>query len=159
VDLAHIDCAFSTGARGANPLDTAILKNGCQMPPGISKLDEIPFDFERRRHSVVAEFGGQRHLISQGAAEGVLAVCANYRTRDSVSPLDANLRAKGEETPRALAAQGYRVLAVAERIVESKAVYKAADECDMTLAGFLAFIDPPLADAAETIVALRRDGV
>ncbi len=159
VDLAYLDCLYSTGAKGANPLDAAILR--CDRParPDCSKLDEIPFDFERRRHSVVVQCGQERQLITKGAPEGVLAVCSKYHVDGSEHVLDAEMRTKCDEAQRRLCANGYRVLAVAVRSVEPQAAYRLADEKDMVLAGFLAFIDPPLADAAEAVRALRRDGV
>src|SRR6185437_9083532 len=79
LELAWLDCSFATGAKGANPLDAAILAHGCSGEPTSSKLDEIPFDFERRRHSVVVESNGIRKLITKGAPEAVLAVCKTYQ--------------------------------------------------------------------------------
>lgn len=155
--LACINSAFETGIK--SPLDEAILSNN---PPALidyAKRDEIPFDFERRRLSVVAEKAGERLLITKGAPENVLDVCAFCDIEGLSQPLTADLRARCTETYQALSAQGYRVLAVASGRVESKDAYRVEDERALTLAGFLAFSDPPLADAAEALQKMRATGV
>jgi P-type Mg2+ transporter len=159
LEFAWLDATFSTGAKGANPLDAAILAHGCATPPQATKLDEIPFDFERRRHSVVVEGGGARRLIVKGAPEGVLAVCTKYSADGAEHDLDPQTRVKCDELNRELCRNGYRVLAVAARLVEIKQAYRRDDETEMVLTGFLAFADPPLPNAAEMVAALRGDGV
>ena len=142
--LAAVNSALQTGIR--SPLDTAILSSGATDTTGYSKLDEIPFDFERRRVSIVVEHQAKRLLITKGAAEHVLAV---------VRGVTPEMAATSEQ----LQAQGFRVLAVASKEVETKPDYTVADECDLTLAGFIAFSDPPLPGAPATLAALRRDGI
>ena len=159
LELACINSLHSTGAKGANPLETAILRHDRPALAECRKLDEIPFDFERRRHSVVVERGGRRELISKGAPESVLPVCAAYEAGGTEHPLDAGMRTQCADTYSRLNQSGYRVLAVAWRQVEEQAAYHAPDEKNLVLAGFLAFFDPPLADASHAIRALRRDGV
>jgi Mg2+-importing ATPase len=161
--LARLNSTFETGI--ASPLDAAILKT---VPDGAAttqrayrKLDEIPFDFERRQLSVVIEpvAGGERLLITKGAPESVLACCTTYASGCQQLPLDAAAQAHCAETYRALSAQGFRVLAVASRVVLDEGPYHASAEHDLTLTGFLAFFDRPLTDAGATIAALRHDGV
>jgi Mg2+-importing ATPase len=143
LELAYLNSAFETGIR--SPLDAAILAGPAQDLAGWEKRDEIPFDFERRRLSIVAARGDERLLVCKGAPESVLPLAS---ATDGAGP-----------TFEALGAQGYRVLAVAWRRVPPRAAYSVADERDLTLAGFLAFADPPLPDAREALAALRRDGV
>lgn len=144
---------------GANPLDLAILRHDHPDVKQYHKLDEIPFDFERRRLSVVLETGGERLMITKGAPESVLAICSKYEKNGQAYPLSIEMRARCEETYRQLSAEGFRVLAVAYRNVSQSIAYNVADETDMALAGYATFFDPPLEDAAEVLEALRRDGV
>jgi Mg2+-importing ATPase len=143
----------------ANPLDEAVLKHD---PPDIHayrKIDEIPFDFERRRVSIVVDREAERLLITKGAPESVLPVCSRYELNGQEAPLDADSRAHCEATYRDLCAKGFRALAVAYAAVPLKEVYKADDEKDLVLAGFLTFSDPPLDTAKLALEALKRDGV
>lgn len=134
-----LNAAFQSGI--ASPLDAALLAAG-PAEAGWTKIDEIPFDFERRRLSVVVERNGQRVLISKGAPESVLPLC------------DANRDAADR-----LAEQGYRVLAVAFRDVPILDAYGIEDEHELTSAGLLAFVDPPLPEAHDAIHRLRGAGV
>ncbi len=156
--LAYLNSYYETGIK--SPLDAIILQQ--QPPPDISgyrKRDEIPFDFERRRLSVVVTRQGQAEIITKGAPESVLPVCATYQDASGIHAMDEASRAKCQTTYQALSAQGYRVLAVASHTVPERESYHAADEADLTLNGFITFTDPPLPDAAEMIQQLKRDGV
>ncbi len=144
---------------GANPLDVAILRHDHPDVKQYHKLYEIPFDFERRRLSVVLETGGERLMITKGAPESMLAVCSSYEKNGETYPLGIEARRRCEATYRRLSAEGFRVLAVAYRNVSQSDAYKVADERDMVLTGYATFFDPPLEDAAEALEALRRDGV
>ena len=155
--LARVNSALQTGLK--SPLDDAILAVPGEEIRGWKRCDEVPFDFERRRMSVSAERGGPPLLICKGAPESVLSVCGRWQTPDGVRPLDAAARATCHETGRALAAQGLRVIAVASRTLEANESCGLESERDLCLAGFLAFVDPPLPDVGETVEALRRDGV
>ncbi len=146
-------------SRGANPLDLAVLQHDHPDIHAYRKIDEIPFDFERRRVSIVVEREAERSLITKGAPESVLPVCSRYELNGQQAPLDAYSRARGETTYRDLCARGFRVLAVAYAAVPLKEVYRADDEKDLVLAGFLTFSDPPLDTAKFALEALRRDGV
>jgi Mg2+-importing ATPase len=157
VILASVNSFHQTGIKSS--LDEAILKHGKAAIRGYRKLDEIPFDFERRRLSVVVENEGGRLLITKGAPEGVLACCTAYEVDRRQAPLDAATRAHCEATYRELSAQGWRVLAVAYRGVPVQTMYAARDERDLVLTGFVTFLDPPMEGVADTLRALRRDGV
>ena len=167
--LAYLNSLFETGVgnpldhairrRGANPLDEAILIYDHPDVRGYEKLDEIPFDFERRRVSVVTGREGSRLLITKGAPESVLAVCAEYEVDGRRLPLDQSARQSCEAIFHELSAKGYRVLAVAYAEVGSKAAYGKEDERRLVFAGFLTFADHPLPAAAEALRAMADDGV
>jgi Mg2+-importing ATPase len=144
---------------GANPLDAAVLKSKVPDVTGFEKLDVIPFDFERRRQSVIVESGGERLLITKGAPEGILSLCSAYEAGGETHPLDPNARAKCEDAFAGLSADGYRVLAIAYKQVPALERYQASDEAELVVSGFVTFFDPPLPDAHDSIEALRRDGV
>jgi Mg2+-importing ATPase len=155
--LAYLNSVHETGIR--SPLDTAILR--CEQPDvaAYRKLDEIPFDFERRRLSVVVEAEGAPLMITKGAPEPILGLCREYESAGERRALDAATRSRCQATFEDLSRQGYRVLAVAERALLVQPAYTAADESDMTLVGFLTFIDPPMKGVADAIHDLREDGV
>ena len=157
--FARLNSKFETGIR--SPLDTAILERPESEGANVyTKVDEIPFDFERRRLSIVTDKSGDRCLVTKGAPEGVLTCTATYASADGeVLPLTAEALAKCRETYESLSAQGFRVLAVATGSVKAKPAYTKADERDLLLVGFVAFADPPLEDAKKAISSLRRDGV
>jgi Mg2+-importing ATPase len=157
LSLARINSDCQTGIR--SPLDAALLAAPIGTVSHYRKLDEVPFDFERRRLSVVVEQDGRRLLITKGAPEGILPLCAAAEDRGEVKPLDAGSRRQAEEAYREMSKEGLRVLAVAWKAVPEKAAYGAADEAELTLAGFAAFADPVLPDAREMLETLRRDGV
>lgn len=145
--LGALNAALQTGLDSG--LDAAILTRAPSEAEGVRKLDEIPFDFARRRASVVISSDVGRSLITKGAPEDVIAVCA----------LDDAARAAALRTVDALSAEGLRVLAVASRPVAARSAYGVFEEHDLTLAGFLAFADPPIPGTAATLAALRADGV
>ena len=155
--LARVNSALQTGLR--NPLEDAILAAPDGTAEDWKRLDEVPFDFERRRMSVAAARAGTPVLVCKGAPENVLAVCTEWESAGAVQRLDGAARARCQQTERALAEQGLRVLAVASRSLGPDEPCGLESERDLCLVGFLAFLDPPLADAAKTVRALRRDGV
>ncbi len=158
--LAWINSHFETGIR--SPLDAAILKDRPVSADGHEKRDEVPFDFERRRLSIVVDTPGEgehRILITKGAAEGIIALSVKCESAGQAQPFDAAARERCQATYQELSAQGHRVLAVAYRNIEARAAYSAADERDLTLVGFLAFADPPVPGAREVLAGLERDGI
>ena len=142
----------------SDPLDTAVLKHDHPDIHDYEKVDEIPFDFERRRVSIVVRHNDERLLITKGAPESVLSACTSYEVDNQQHPLDDS-QARIENIYRDLCAKGYRSLAVAYAKVPAKEVYTASDETGLVLAGFLTFSDPPLPTAKSTLDALRRDGI
>jgi Mg2+-importing ATPase len=157
LELAYLNSKFETGIR--SPLDDVILH---QAPPnleGYTKCDEIPFDFERRRLSVVVERQAQRILITKGAPEGFLPLLSAYEHEGKKEPLSQDALKRICETSRELNDQGFRSLAVAYVEVPACANYSVRDERNLILAGFLTFSDEPLADAAQVMASLKQDGV
>ena len=111
--LAQLNSLYDTGIK--SPLDAAILQETQQDTSDYRKLDELPFDFERRRLSIVVQRGDERLLITKGAPESVLEVCTRYEADEAQPQLDADARTRCETTYQNLSAQGYRTLAVAYR--------------------------------------------
>ncbi len=155
--LAWLNSHHQTGIK--SPLDQAILAHAEPAAEGYAKIDEIPFDFERRRLSIVVERSGQRTLIVKGGPESVLACSSSYERDGAVQSLDDKAARACIATYERSSADGFRVLAVAYRDVPLQEAYRAIDETSLTLAGFLAFFDPPLEGVTETIEGLGRDGV
>ena len=156
--LARLNSANQTGIR--SPLDEAILRTPqTEEEAGYQKRDEIPYDFERRRLSVVLERESRRLLITKGAPEGVLEHAVSVERDGQVLALDSELRARCRETYEELSRKGLRVLAVAYAVVGTQANYSAADERNLILAGFVTFADKPLPDAAAALAGLREAGV
>ena len=156
VQLAVINSAFETGIR--SPLDDAIIASAGNDTSGYTKTDEVPFDFERRRLSIVAAQDGHFTMITKGAPESILAVSSAF-CDEGEHPLDDAARARCVDAFQKLSADGLRVLAVAHRALERGEGVTAADERGLVLDGFLTFRDPPRADVKESLAALRRDGV
>ena len=160
--LAHINSNFETGIR--SPLELAILKSERRDADAYLKCDEVPFDFERRRLSIVvkeknAANDSEGLLIVKGAPEGILELSTSYETAGQTAPLDTNLRNRCRQTFDDLSSKGSRLLAVAYRNVDPRGRFSAADEHSLVFAGYLAFADPPSPDAAASVVAMKRDGV
>ncbi len=155
--LAQLNSRFETGIK--SPLDAALLERAAVEPDGYAKTDEIPFDFERRRTSVVVENAGRRLLVTKGAPESVFDVSSSYEQGGAAHTLDAAARTRCEETFRALSQRGLRVLAVAHREVSAASGFTVADERELTLVEFVTFADHLLDGVAESIVRLRDDGV
>jgi Mg2+-importing ATPase len=157
LELAALNSRHETGV--ANPLDAAILAAWPDDLADYVKVDEIPFDFERRRVSVVVKQGADTMLVCKGSPEFVFEACEFVEVAGTTSSLDATLRARCADAYRSLSAEGLRVLAVAVARPASKATFTRTDEQALTLVGFLAFLDPPRPDTKDAIADLRRDGV
>jgi P-type Mg2+ transporter len=159
--LAYLNSKFQTGIR--SPLDTAILKTPRTDGDGYTKCDEIPFDFERRRLSIVVEkhdgASRERLLITKGAPEGILNLSQSYEMAGSIIAFDADMRHKCRQAFDDLSSQGFRVLGVGYRNVDVRDAYSSKDESALVFAGYLAFADPPNPDAADSLAAMKRDGV
>jgi len=159
LELAYVNSHFETGMRSA--LDAAILAGGKIDTTSWHKIDEVPFDFERRRVSVLAESGSRRLLIVKGAPEEVLRLSNSYVAADGrVADLDDAARSSFAATFQSLSEQGLRALGIARRDVAADQTHIAAmDEAALVFAGFAVFRDPPKASAGAIIAALNRDGV
>ena len=157
--LAGWNAALQTGL--PNPLDQAILAARPPEPGAPAKLDEVPYDFVRRRLSVVVDLPREGPLlVSKGALEPVLEACAWQAGADGApQALDAAARRAILERFTAWSAEGYRVLGLATRALPARARYGREDEADMVFGGFLRFMDPPKSDARETVAALAGLGV
>jgi P-type Mg2+ transporter len=159
MQLALLNAAFETGLK--SPLDEAILTAGPVDLTVWRKIDEVPFDFQRRRVSILCEGDGRRLIIVKGAPEDVLNLSTRYQ-QTGMPPrlLDTEARKTAEATFNALGVEGFRVLAVAWRQVDHGCQNASVtDEADLTFAGFLAFLDPPKAGAREALTELANLGV
>jgi Mg2+-importing ATPase len=154
---AFLNAHFQTGL--TNPLDEAVLAHAQPDVGGISKVDEVPYDFVRKRLSVVVQEGDQRRFITKGALDNVLAVCTQVQDGEVVAPLDDSYRARTQARYEAWSGQGFRVLGVAMKSVSQKSGYGRADEQGLTFMGFLLFFDPPKPGVQDTIARLTELGV
>ena len=160
LDLAWLNSHFQAGLR--NPLDTAIVESGPPRGAGWAKIDEVPFDFQRRRVSVLVEHEGRRLLITKGAPEDVIKLASRYEEpgKPELLPLDDAARARAAKVFEGLSADGFRALGVAWRELEpDRTGATVADERDLVFAGFVVFFDPPKASAGAAIAALGAKGV
>ena len=157
LELASLNSKFETGIR--SPLDEVILHQPPPMTEDYSKCDEIPFDFERRRLSVVVQRQSHRILITKGAPEGIFPLLSGCEVEGKVQPIGGDAAKRFQQTSNELNSQGFRSLAVAYAEVPARANYSVADERNLTLAGFLSFSDQPLPDAAQVLASLKDDGV
>jgi Mg2+-importing ATPase len=158
--LAGINARFQTGM--ANPLDEAVSRAAAGSGlTEVRKIDEIPYDFVRKALSVVAaDATGERTLVTKGALDNVLGMCASARTAAGVTALDAAIKARIQARYEDWSGQGFRVLGVASRVVEDRTgPYTRADERGMCFAGFLLFLDPPKDDVRQVILDLAQRGV
>jgi P-type Mg2+ transporter len=158
LQFSYLNSRFQTGLR--NPLDEAILKHEEINIADFQRVDEIPFDFIRRRLSVVASYQGNNLLITKGAPEEIARVTSQYEVDGKVYHLDDESRIKIEKQHRELSTQGFRVLSVAYLVEEkSKTSFTVHDEDKMIFLGFIAFMDPLKESAGESIELLRQSGV
>jgi Mg2+-importing ATPase len=158
-DYAYINSQFESGMK--SPLDAAILAAQPFDMAGWTKIDEVPFDFERRRVSVLVEHAGKRRLIVKGAPEDLLRLSQHYEAADGTErPLDAETRRAFEATLDGLGAEGFRALGMASRSVDASHPTAAiTDETDLVFSGFAVFLDPPKATAGATIRAMADAGI
>jgi Mg2+-importing ATPase len=150
---------YQTGLR--NLLDRSILSHeDLDVEKTARKVDEIPFDFQRKRMSVIIEYEDSHVMITKGSVEDVYNACGSYQLDDEVLPLiDVIKRDLMEEYER-LSKSGYRVLAVAyKEFPKDKTVFSTKDENDLVLLGYLAFFDPPKDSAAKALAGLTKMGV
>ena len=163
LEYAYLNSCHQTGLH--NLLDTAVMQHPdaqvlSRLAGEFRKLDEVPFDFERRRMSVAVEGRGRRQLICKGAVEEVLSVCTTGRVDGETFPLDAAHHEQLRATVESLNADGFRVIAIAVRdLAAGSDTCTLQDESGLTLLGYIAFLDPPKESAARAIAALAAHGV
>ncbi|EGO7734465.1 magnesium-translocating P-type ATPase [Enterococcus faecalis] len=164
LDLAFLNSYFQTGLR--NLMDNAVIQAATQesdiQSDDFYKVDEIPFDFNRRRMSVIIKEFKTREtrLITKGAVEEMLLVCTQVLLDGEIVPLTETLRQKITKDVEALNRDGLRVLAIADKKVEAAEwEYTTKDESELILQGYLAFLDPPKETAAAAIQALHQHNV
>jgi len=149
---------FQTGLK--NLLDRAILDHKQVSIANYTKLDEIPFDFTRRMMSVlVQDPQGKAILLTKGAPEAVFHQCSHFELDGKLSPMDPTLIVELKDEYESLSNDGFRVLAVATKELPLKKICSKADECDLVLKGYVAFLDPPKTSAAAALEALHKHGV
>ena len=161
---AYFNSYFQTGLK--NLMDKAILSHVKELKlehlkDAYTKVDEIPFDFIRRRMSVVIEDKqGKRQIITKGAVEEMLSICSHTEFNGEVQSLTDELKVKAQKISEEMNRKGMRVLAVAQKsYIEKVGNFSVSDEKEMVLIDFLAFLDPPKPSAAEAIKQLHEYGV
>ena len=154
---AFINAYYETGF--LNPIDEALRNQPVKDVSAFTKLDEVPYDFVRKRLSILVSHGGQNLMISKGALANVLDVCSWAELAGGGRSELAQVRKKIEEQFEAFGRKGYRVLGVAWRDMGSATRIGKDSESDLTLAGFLVLHDPPKQGVGEVVAGLRRLGV
>lgn len=160
LELAYLNSFFETGLK--SPLDEAILAHQDIDVSAWKKIDEVPFDFERRRVSVLLDKGNGRLLIVKGASEEIVGLCTSYEEQGNVAqtPLDKASREKIHAVHVALEKEGFRVLGIAWREVSADHPHAViGDEAALVFAGFAAFLDPPKESAGSALAALNESGI
>lgn len=155
---SFLNSSHQTGLK--SPLDEAILSYRDMNVSGYKKIDEIPFDFIRKRLTVIVEEDNERFLITKGAPEEIAKACMYCEYYDKIIDITPELQEKINQRYNELSLEGFRVLGVAyKKIREERNVYSAADESDMVFLGFIAFVDPPKESAKESIRLLNKAGI
>jgi Mg2+-importing ATPase len=156
--FSYLNSFNQTGLK--SPLDDAILSYKNVDVKGYQKSDEVPFDFVRKRVSVVVENEGQQFLITKGAPEEIVNVCSKCELKSQTSDMTADLQKQIEQEFSELSSEGFRVLGVSyKQLGEKRQVCSVDDENGMVFLGFVAFIDPPKETAMESLQLLGKAGV
>lgn len=160
---AYFNSFFQTGLK--NLMDQAILSHVKELgfehlQETYKKVDEIPFDFTRRRMSVIVEnLEGKRQIVTKGAIEEMIPICSHVEYDGKVFPMTGKQRTLAFGMSKRMNQEGMRVLAVAQKSWIEKDDFSVEDECAMVLIGYLAFLDPPKSSASGAIYKLRKHGV
>lgn len=160
---AFLNSYFQTGLRGN--IDEAVIKRGLEnnlheFKEKYKKIDEIPFDFSRRRLSVVVNNGSSTELITKGAVEEILSICTMVDYKGSVSPITKEIKENIRRISKSLNEDGLRVIAVCQKKdIKNITNFSVSDEKDMILLGFIGFLDPPKESAKESVQRLNKAGV
>ena len=160
---AFLNSYFQTGLKGN--IDEAVIKraleNGLEnFKTEYKKVDEIPFDFSRRRLSVIVSDGNKKQMITKGAVEEILNICTKVDYKGEVSPITREIKENIKKISKNLNEQGLRVVAVCQKNdIEGIEHFDVKDEKNMVLIGFIGFLDPPKESAKESIEKLNKAGI
>ena len=160
---AFLNAFFQTGLKGN--IDEAVIKRGIENGLGTfretyKKVDEIPFDFARRRLSVIVSDGSKKQMITKGAVEEILNICTLVDNNGQVEPITKSIKDNIRKISRKLNEDGLRVVAVCQKndILQNE-TFDVSDEKNMVLLGFIGFLDPPKESAKESIKKLNQAGI
>ena len=160
---AFLNSYFQTGLKGS--IDEAVIKrasenNLMELTEKYKIIDEIPFDFSRRRLSVIVSDGEKRQLITKGAVEEILSICTMVDYKGQVSKITKEIKDNIKKISKQLNKEGLRVVAVCQKNdMENKTNFEVSDEKNMILLGFIGFLDPPKESAKESIKKLNKAGI
>ena len=160
---AFLNAYFQTGLKGN--IDEAVIKRGLENNLGelqekYKKVDEIPFDFSRRRLSVIVSDGEKKQMITKGAVEEILNICTMIDYKAQVSPITREIKENIKRIAKNLNEQGLRVVAVCQKNdIKDIEHFQVSDEKNMVLLGFIGFLDPPKESAKESILKLNKAGI
>ncbi|MDQ3239118.1 MAG: magnesium-translocating P-type ATPase [bacterium] len=155
---AFLNSSHQTGIK--NPMDDAVTSYKDVDVSMYGKVDEIPFDFVRKMMSVVVSNNSEHIIVTKGAPEEVFKQSVSYEDNGLLKPLNEEIKNKITDTYHNLSKEGYRVLAVAKKTIESqKIIYSKADEHSLELIGYVSFLDPAKTDAKETLEQLEKMGI
>ncbi|MEI6529405.1 MAG: magnesium-translocating P-type ATPase [Candidatus Falkowbacteria bacterium] len=158
LNAAYINGYFETGIKSI--LDQAILEHKQIDINDCTKIEELPYDFNRKRSSIIYEQAGSLTMVTKGAPEEIFKICSTYLKGETKNKLSPEILQQAIKLYEELSADGLRILAIAEKeISEKKDRYEMAEESGLTLRGFMAFYDPPKEDVKETIVFMKEHGV
>lgn len=155
---AYANGYFETGIKSI--LDQAILShekfdlNDCQ------KIEELPYDFNRKRSSIIYEKAGRRTMVTKGAPEEIFKISTTYFDHQEIKPLSQEILKQAADLYNSLSGEGLRILAIAEKNISlDQKSYNMDEENNLILHGFMAFYDPPKDDVQETLVFMKKHGV
>lgn len=160
---AFLNSYFQTGLKGS--IDEAVIKratenNLMEVAEKYKIIDEIPFDFSRRRLSVIVSDGEKKQLITKGAVEEILSICTMVDYKGQVSKITKEIKDNIKKISKQLNKEGLRVVAVCQKNdIEDKSNFEVSDEKNMVLLGFIGFLDPPKESAKESIRKLNKAGI
>ncbi len=160
---AFLNSYFQTGLKGN--IDEAVIQRGLEnnlneILQTYQKIDEIPFDFSRRRLSVIVSDGNKKQLITKGAVEEILSICTMVDDKGEVSPITKGIKENIINMSKKLNSEGLRVVAVCQKNdIDSIENFSVTDEKNMILLGFIGFLDPPKESAKDSIKKLNNAGI
>ena len=160
---AFLNAYFQTGLKGN--IDEAVIKRALEnnleeLKTKYKKIDEIPFDFSRRRLSVIVSDGTKKQMITKGAVEEILGICSMVDYKGQVSPITKEIKENIKKIAKNLNEQGLRVVAVCQKNdINEISHFDVSDEKNMILIGFIGFLDPPKESAKESIEKLNKAGI